>query len=318
MVHTERSIKTFREGLIMSNEMKWLICLAYITLLFISCEKDNIIYTDQVRTIKISDKISIDNGVHIRDPNLNLIKYEEFLKYLSCSDRFMIVTQKEFPTVSSSEKVIISLRYDVDDNINAAVKCAYRESKYNIKSTYYILHSANYYGSTEVNSFKRNNNIIGYISKIQDDYQHEIGWHNDLVTLQVVYNLDPKSFLKTELDWLRVNGINIFGTSAHGSEYCYKYRYVNSYFWNHTDVSANKKYFYNWEYVNKENKMIHIEKDDLENYNLLYDANLFSPDFLFADCNRVDGKLWHMGMVDFDTIPSGKKVIILIHPEYWD
>jgi hypothetical protein len=314
-----RSIMPFFTILIhVKSVLIFFLPLFMISLISCEKEKDNVIYTDQVRTIKISDKISIDNGVRVHDPNLNLIKYEDFLKYISNSDRFMIVTQKEFPSASSSEKVIISLRYDIDDNINAAVKCAYRESKYNIKSTYYILHSANYYGSTKVNSFKRNNSIIGYIRKIQDDFQHEIGWHNDLVTLQVVYNLDPKSYLKTELNWLRANGINIYGTVAHGSGYCYKYRYVNTYFWNHTDVNPNKDYFYNWETVMKDNEDIIIEKDDLDSYDLLYDANLFTADYLFADCNRVKGKLWHMGMVDFDTIPVGKKVIILIHPEHWD
>lgn len=301
----------------MKTSLKYLI-LIVSTINLTSCEKEDskMIYPDQVKKIKIGHKFTVDNGVLIKNSDINLIKYEEFLKYLASSNRFLIVTQKDFPTTTSTDKVIISLRYDIDDDINAAVKFAYRENKYNIKSTYYILHTASYYGITKLNYFKRNDNIIYYLKKIQDDFGQEIGWHNDLVTLQIIYNLDSKSFLKNELEWLRGNGINIYGTCAHGREYCYVYRYVNSYFWKETDGS-NNRFFYNWEFIPKDGKQIQIEKDNLSNYNL-YDANQFKSDYFFADVNRIKGKLWHMGLVNFDTIQPGKKVIILLHPQYWN
>lgn len=286
--------------------------------LFSNCKKEeDIIYTDETKKIKITNEINIDNGTRIHNPNVNLIKYEEFLKYLVNSNRFLIVTQKDFPTTTSADKVIISLRYDLDYNIKAAVRFAYREHKYGIKSTYYVLHTADYYGETKLNYFKRNDKIIHYLKIIQDSFGQEIGLHNDLVTLQVVYNLDSKLFLKNELEWLRENGINVYGTVEHGSKYCYTYRYINSYFWNHTNVAPNKVFFYNWEYVTKDGKKIKIEKDDLNSYDLKYDGNTLKPDYFFADCNRIKGKLWHMGMVNFDTIQPGKKVIILLHPQYW-
>jgi len=301
----------------MSHQIK--ICtILYLLLIFTACKKEEVhlIYTDEIKRIKITDDISIDNGTRMLDPNVNLIKYEDFLKYLVNSNRFLIVTQKDFATATSTDKVIISLRYDLDDDINTAVRFAYREHKYGIKSTYYVLHSANYYGATKLNYFKRNDKIINFLKKIQDDYGQEIGWHNDLVTLQIVYNIDSKLFLKTELNWLRDNGINIYGSVSHGSEYCYIYHYLNSYFWTHTPGSFGGT-FDNWEYVPKNGVNIKIEKDELGSYDLDYDGNQFSSDYFFADCYRVNGKLWHMGMVNFDTIQPGKKVIILLHPQYW-
>lgn len=294
------------------------LVLLFLSILLCSCNKEeDIVYFDQIKKIKISEDITIDNGVRIHDPNMNLLKYEDFLQYIVSSNKFLIVSQKEFPSTFSNDKVVISLRYDVDENINNAVKFAYRENKYGIKSTYFILHSASYYGKTSSNRFIRNNRIIDYIKKIQNNFGQEIGWHNDLVTLQVVYDINSKYFLHEELKWLRNNGINIQGTVAHGSPYCYKYHYVNSYFWNHTEESKDSP-FYNYEYVPKDDKNIKIEKDDLSSYNLTYDANLYTFDYFFADCNRVNGKLWHMGMVNFDTIQPGKKVIILLHPQYWN
>lgn len=287
--------------------------------LFWGCKKEenNKIYLDSTKTIKISDGISVDNGFQIHDPNLNLKTYDAFLRYLSSSNHFKIVTQREFPSATSNDKVIISFRYDIDDNINAAIKFAYLEKKYGIKSTYYILHSAGYYGVTKLSSFKRNDNIIKYIQKIQNDFGHEIGLHNDLVTLQVVFNIDSREYLKNELDWLRSKGIIIYGAVAHGREYCYQYHYVNSYFWNHTKGSS-EGFFYNWEYVPIYGEYKKIEKDDLSSYNLEYDGDLLNADYRFADSNRENGKLWYMGKVNFDTIQPGKKVIILLHPQHWD
>jgi hypothetical protein len=174
----------------------------FVLLLFSGCKKevDDEIYLDSTKKIKISDDISIDNGFHVHDPNLNLKAYDAFLRYLASSDHFKIVTQREFSSATSTDKVIISLRYDIDDDINAAIRFAYREHKYGIKSTYYILHSAGYYGVTKYNYFKRNSKIIKYLQKMQNDFGQEIGWHNDLVTLQIVYNIDSRKYLKDELN----------------------------------------------------------------------------------------------------------------------
>lgn len=296
-----------------------ILFIFFVLLLFSGCKKeeDDEIYLDSTKTIKISDGISVDNGYHIHDSNLNLKAYDAFLKYLTSSNHFKIVTQREFANATSNDKVIISLRYDIDDDINAAIKFAYREKKYGIRSTYYILHSSGYYGITKLNYFKRNDKIIRYLQKIQNDFGQEIGWHNDLVTLQIVYNIDSRKYLKDELGWLRANGINVYGAVAHGREYCYQYHYLNSYFWNHT-IGASQGFFYNWEYVPIGGEYKKIEKDNLSSYNLEYDGDQFMADYRFADVNRDNGKMWYMGKVNFDAIQPGKKVIIILHPQHWD
>lgn len=291
------------------------IYIFFVFLLIFSCKKeeDDLLYLDEVKKIVIDESTTISNGYRINDPNYNFKKYDEFIKHLSSSDRFMLVTQKDFKNVSATNKVIISLRYDIDDNIEEAVRFAYRENKYGIKSTYYVLHTAGYYGVTDVNYFKRNNKVAKYLFKMQNDYGQEIGWHNDLVTIQIVYNLDSRVFLRNELEWLRGNGVNIYGTNSHGSGYCYQYHYVNAYFWNHT-IGSSEGNFYNWIYVPKDGKNIVIEKDDLSSYNLTYDGDLNHADIFLTD----SGREWYMEKVNFDTIPLGKKVIVLLHPQHWE
>jgi len=48
---------------------------------------------------------------------------------------------------------------------------------------------------------------------------------NYLQTVVPLARLDPQV-----LEWLRSNGIKIYGTAAHGSSYCKSYHYMNFYF----------------------------------------------------------------------------------------
>ncbi|MEI6048928.1 MAG: hypothetical protein WCS03_08530 [Bacteroidota bacterium] len=291
-----------------------LILILFLLVSILGCKKeDDILYTETDRTIEITDNIIIDNGVRVRNPVFNLLNFDNFLSYLSSSDHFLIVPLKDFKNTKSDDKVVISLRYDIDENINGAMKIAYRENKYGIKSTFFVLHTASYYGVTLHGDFKRNENIIYYIKKIQDSFGHEIGFHNDLVTLQLVYGISPKEYLKNELAYLRENDIHIWGTTYHGSGYCYIYKYYNAYFWKEYPDNG-----WNYEYLTKGYRTIQIEKDNLVNYNFEYEGGLLDQDYMFADCNFVDGKRWNMGMVNLDTIKPGKKVIILFHPANWD
>ena len=290
------------------------VLVLFFIVIIIGCKKEeDILYPELDRTIKITDDIIIDNGVIISKPIFNYVYYDDFLNYLSTSDHFVIVQLKDFKNTTSKDKVVISLRYDIDENINAAVKLAYREHKYGIKSTYFVLHTADYYGNKIGPYFKRNDNIISYLKKIQDSFGHEIGFHNDLVTLQLMYEIPPKEYLKNELAFLSENNIHISGTAYHGSKYCYIYKYYNAYFWKEYPNNG-----WNYEYITKGYKTIKIEKDSLANYNFEYEAGLFDTDYFWADCNFVDGKRWNMGMVNLDTIKPGKKVIILLHPTNWD
>jgi hypothetical protein len=288
--------------------------LLVVIILFSACKKEDLrIYNEDDRTIKISDKISVDNGFRVRDPDLNMITYEDFLKYLSSSKHFLLVQQKDFLKTNSTDKVVVSLRYDIDDNINAAIKFAYRQNKYGITSTFYILHTAPYYGVTNSGYMVRNSNLIYYLKTLQDTFGNEIGFHNDLVTLQVIYEIEPKEFLKNELEWLRGNNINVTGTTAHGSPYTYLYKYNNAYFWydNYDPVPGHQ-------FVTKGFTTYTLERDSLSNYGFNYDGGKLKPDYFFSDSYTKNGKRWNMSQVDFDTIKPGKKVIILLHPQHWD
>jgi len=294
----------------MSTGKLSIIITVFVCLL--SCRKqDQIIYTDSERTIKVTDEIIIDNGVNLKNPVFNYVTYENFLSYLSSSDHFLIVPIKDFKSTTSKDRVVISLRHDIDDNINASVKFAYRERKYGITASYFVLHTAKYYGKKVGAVFVRNDNVIYFLKAIQDTFDQEVGFHNDLVTLQLMYEIPSREYLKEELAYLRGNGINIVGTTYHGSPYSYIYQYSNSDFWTEYSTTAD-------EYITKGFNTIKIEKDSLTSYNFLYEGGMLGEDYFFSDSYLVNGKRWNMSLVNLDTIKPGKKVIILTHPQHWN
>ena len=180
-----------------------ILSFAFLMIIFSGCRKDDVQYYDNDKSILVTNKIIVNNGIKIHDPDLNLQAYEKFLKYLAGSDRFLIVTQKDFDKTNASDKVVLSIRHDIDRNMDGAMRMAYREHKYGIKATYFVLHTAKFYGTTRNKYFNRNDNVLFYLKKIQDAFGHEVGFHNDLITLQVVYGIEPKKFLKTELTSLQ-------------------------------------------------------------------------------------------------------------------
>lgn len=296
--------------------MNRVLFIILVSCSLISCKKEDYpVFYEGTKTIKISEEITIDNGVIFDDAVFNYLTYERFLRHLVESNRFIIVPQKDFDKTNSADKVVLSIRHDVDDNINSAVKFAFREFKYGIRSTYFILHTAPYYGRIKENFFRRNDQIIDYLIAIQNSFCHEIGFHNDLVTFQVIYNLNSREFLKNELEWWRENGLIISGSVAHGSQYCYTYHYLNFYFW---EESKQDPDFPCWTSIVKNNKLIAIEKDKMSDYDLTYEGYDLKWDYYFTDSQFINGVRWNMNMVNWDTIKPGKKVVLNLHPQHWD
>ena len=164
------------------------------------------------------------------DTNFTWEKYADFLKKISDTSKFIVLPINEFRKTFDTNKIVIGLRHDVDNDLKVAYRFSKTEKDLGFRSTYYILHTANYYLADPANKAVHSDSILPILRDMQNNSGFEIGWHNDLVTLQVVYHIDPVDFLHQELNWLRNNGIKIVGTSSHGSPYCKIYLYLNYYF----------------------------------------------------------------------------------------
>jgi hypothetical protein len=127
-----------------------------------------------------------------------LKKYAEFLNSIS---KYKIVTCRDFQNYHNASEVVITLKHDIDSNIDRSVKMAILESDLKIQSTYFVLHTASYY-----------KNCIEKLKFIQA-LGHEIGFHNDLMSIA-----HPEEYLINELKILRGYGLKMIGTSAHGNK----------------------------------------------------------------------------------------------------
>ena len=250
------------------------------------------------------------------DTNFTWQKYASFLKKISDTSKYTVLPLNEFRQTLNSKKIMIGLRHDVDVDLNVAYEFSKIESNLGFRSTYFILHSAPYYLADQNNMAVHSDRIIPILKKMQNENHFEIGWHNDLVTLQVIYNIDPVVFLQSELKWLRSNGLQIMGTAAHGSSYCKTYHYMNFYFFQECSypILVGRE---NNITVPKDGKQITIKKAHLSDFNLEYEAYFLNNNKAYSDAVIQQGVRWNIGMLDLHQLKPGDRIIILLHPTHW-
>jgi len=250
------------------------------------------------------------------DTNFTWEKYASFLNKISDTSKYIVLPLNEFRKTFNSRKIIIGLRHDIDNDLNLAYQFSEVEYKLGFRATYFILHTAPYYLSNSNNMAVHSEKIIPILKTMQNKRHFEIGWHNDLVTLQVVYNINPVTFLHNELNWLRSNGINIVGTASHGSSYCKTYHYLNYYFFEECTFPVVQNFDNNIK-VPYAGKNITLLKGKLSDFGLQYEAYFLNNNKKFSDATITGGIRWNIGMLDLKQLQPGDRVIILLHPLHW-
>lgn len=111
---------------------------------------------------------------------------------------------------------VVGLRHDMDADPTAGLRCARYLAKKGICGSFFILHTAPYYGNFCGDYFVRNPQVaewvLGFIVS-----GCELGVHNDCMRIYRDYEKDGAEALKAEVEWLRSNGAKIHGTVAHNS-----------------------------------------------------------------------------------------------------
>jgi hypothetical protein len=242
-------------------------------------------------------------------------RYAHLLDRLADVSRFQVVPLREF-RAAPSDRVVIGLRHDVDDRLPSALDLARLEHAYGLRATYFILHTAPYYGKVKWRHAAHDETLVPRLRQFQD-LGHEVGWHNDLVTLQCVYDIDPRAYLAEELAWLRDQGIDVVGSASHGSYWCHALGFDNRYFF--TDLSVLTPGFPNTEVIEVSGRPVRIAKGRHAEFGFEYDASSLDNNHYFSDgLFDSDGLRWHPDALDLDQFEPGDKVILLIHPNYWD
>jgi len=188
---------------------------------------------------------------------------------------------------------VIYLRHDIDAKLDHSVMMAQIEADMGIKSTYFVLNTAEY--------FKQD------ISKELDIIKacgHEIGWHNSAMeTWYLDGMVKPiRFYVESPLSVLRNRyGCNVRGTAAH---------YV---------ARPNDQTFRNyniWKLNWQSKSQIPVETFTLEEFGLEYEAYVLHRDIYLCD----SGKQWSINPIETAKTFNGKQdciIQILIHPQWW-
>lgn len=107
-----------------------------------------------------------------------------------------------------------AIRVDVDMDLVAGLEMAKISSRFHLPLTFYILHTAPYYGYMHEGTFYRHEESAE-IYRAMQSFGCEVGLHVDALGLYLDHNIDGSQAVEQELLWLREQQIDIRGTSAH-------------------------------------------------------------------------------------------------------
>jgi hypothetical protein len=245
--------------------------------------------------------------------NFTYRAYDRLLERLA--DGFNVVPLREFAD-APTDKPVVALRHDVDARLGSAIEMAELEHARGIRATYFVLHTAPYYSRIRGGVPRRTRTLLRRLQRLKD-LGHEIGFHNDLVTLQCVFAVEPRSYLAQELEWLRGHGFDVRGSASHGSYWAHKLGYHNNYFFSDFDeVHAG---FENKEVVQVGSRREVLSQGSLAEFGLEYEAYHLGEDRYYSDGRFDDeGRRFHTDLIDVETMRPGERAIVLTHPESWD
>jgi len=234
--------------------------------------------------------------------------YEQMLDRLADGARFEVVPLCEFAQTRSTPRAVVALRHDVDARLDSALELARRERERGLRATYFVLHTADYW---------HRDDLIETLLELQA-WGHEIGWHNDLVTLEGVYGGDARAFLSEQLARLRAAGVEIEGTSSHGSPYCHRFGFHNNAFFADFDAEELPGFPHKAAVLTQRGRRA-LPKGRLAEFGFTYEAYHLDNDLYFSDASFDDGgRRWHPAELDFAQFGPGRRVVILTHPCHWD
>lgn len=130
-----------------------------------------------------------------------------------------IITFSNFMKLDKIDKRYLCIRHDVDIDIDGAVQFARFEDSVGIRSTYFVLHTADYF------------NLSASKYLVLQNAGHDVGFHNDVLREHIYTGKSIKSLIYNSLKFLRDSGVKVDGTSAHGHRHCYEEGFLNYEIW---------------------------------------------------------------------------------------
>ena len=236
----------------------------------------------------------------VRERRFTYAAWAEFLDRLRDAGA-LVVPLRELASAHDADRPVVALRHDVDDRLESALTIARLESERSIRSTYFVLHTAPYWPDRRMRDLQ--------------ELGHEVGLHNDALTVHARSAADPVETLRRELDHLRRIGVDVAGVAGHGSREARERGFLNHLVF--SDLPAEAPRFPNNDLRGPLDPP--PSRATLGELGLAYDADFLDVDRYFADSYTDErGSRWHPDELDVSALPPGTKTVVLTHPCLWD
>ncbi len=150
-----------------------------------------------------------------------VFQYERLLRGLTVIEGLECVPFRELlARRPPADGILCGIRHDIDIDVRAALDHAALERRYGVRSTWFVLHTAPYYGDFADGQFLRHGSMRAVYRRLQDE-GHEVALHTDPLLIYQHHGMDGAQALQEELAWLRAGGIDLCGTTAHNSASVY-------------------------------------------------------------------------------------------------
>jgi hypothetical protein len=240
--------------------------------------------------------------------------FEEYLMILdelADSQRYRVVTGRDFQQTTDPSKVIVYLRHDVDGDPFTALKMSEEEKKRGLSASYYFRPTSWYYGKQLPDGVARYACMDDLYRKIRDN-GHEIGVHTDLFNAMLLWDIDPVVFQQQELKYYRENGFDVVGGVSNGSAMLAQLgkkmnrKFNNTYIFSEFGQSGSLVY---------RGKYYEYGKHALADFGFAYEGYRLGQNQSFSDIGgRKNGAEY---VAKFRSFVPGDKVSFLTHPMHW-
>ena len=235
-------------------------------------------------------------------------QYTQLMTVLS-DKKFLVLPLNEMRSFFDSTIVIVGLRHDIDIHPFKALEMADIEKKFSFRATYFVLATAEYYGTVSGSTIIRNPGM-DYVYKELFQKGAEIGIHNDMLTLMILYNINPLEFTRGEISHYASLGIPVYGTAAHGSQIARDL--VVSNFEIFSDFAARDSVTYN-------GHKYPVGKFSLKDCGLVYEAYHISYYHYYSESGGKwnDNNGFNGILETLKASKPGDRIQILTHPVWW-
>jgi hypothetical protein len=228
--------------------------------------------------------------------------YADLLKLEALYQQATFVLPVEDVYDGGTEPTDIAVRHDCDNVIAPAVDMATWECERNYVSTYYILHTSPYW---------QNKRVLRESLDIIAESGHNIGIHNDALTVALETGRDPNEILHEAVEELRRYGHEIRSTVAHGNQLCHVAKYVNDEMF---EGCSRPDQGHPDRVLEHRGRRVPITPAPLSEFGLDFDANWLPRGDYLSD----SGGQWSK---PFDEVaagwPAAGQLHMLVHPDWW-